>query len=478
LGVILPPDCHANVCSWRSTASRSRNTTPSGPGSCSPVTIGPSRSRTQRASLSGPRRNGPRHGGASSWTPGSARRPGHHNRRSSRRGRAPDRFRLCGHDSIGALDARLFEAPGFVPRGTAQLTQEVPRSAELFDAGGGERFPATLPGYRHRPSECRQLDRQRSDPSDGQSDRPRQARFPRDAGLTQARGDVLVAAEKQDWPRLIQPHPSTAIDRDRPTAPSRLKQPRRSRDCFAPAPAVWSTAPTLRPLCLRPARSWLMAIRCRIAVAWRSSIPLMPCGGGCWRLDRQLPSTSDDCRSARPIRQARGRHGRAYGLPANLPATRSRRWSHEGDAPPGSRARLASKPDLDHHRKSTRPAVRLSSSSSPASGVILPGPAIQAWNVCSAAALAPADRCPSERVGRSVERHRAQIREHLGFVVLTLRGTCTITDVFVRTQDAWETSAGAKLRVLAAWRRRLSVGPSSPSVSAAVGSWSTRVDAD
>jgi len=60
--------------------------TPSSPGSCSPVSIGPSPSRRQRASLGGPRRSGPRHGGASSLTPGSARHPGHHNRRPSRRG--------------------------------------------------------------------------------------------------------------------------------------------------------------------------------------------------------------------------------------------------------------------------------------------------------------------------------------------------------------------------------------------------------
>ena len=59
------------------------------------------------------------------------------------------------------------------------------------------------------------------------------------------------------------------------TAASRLKQPRRSRDRFAPAPAVWSTAPTLLLLCLRPARSWLTAIRCRIAVAKHHSSDAM-----------------------------------------------------------------------------------------------------------------------------------------------------------------------------------------------------------
>jgi hypothetical protein len=53
--------------------------------------------------------------------------------------------------------------------------------------------------------------------------------------------------------------------------------------------------------------------------------------------------------------------------------------------------------------------------------------------MCSAAALAPTDQVSNEWVGRSVERHRAQIREHPRFVVSTLRGTCTITDVFVRT---------------------------------------------
>jgi hypothetical protein len=65
-------------------------------------------------------------------------------------------------------------------------------------------------------------------------------------------------------------------------------------------------------------------------------------------------------------------------------------------------------------------------------GVGLPR-ASQARNERSAAALAPADEVSNEWVGRSVERYRAQIREHLGFVVLTLRGTCSITDVFVRT---------------------------------------------
>jgi hypothetical protein len=55
------------------------------------------------------------------------------------------------------------------------------------------------------------------------------------------------------------------------------------------------------------------------------------------------------------------------------------------------------------------------------SGVILPR-ASQARNERSAAALAPADEVSNEWVGRSVERYRAQIREHLGFVVLTLRG--------------------------------------------------------
>ena len=147
---------------------------------------------------------------------------------------------------------------------------------------------------------------------------------------------------------------------------------------------------------------------------WRSSIPAMPCGRGCWRFDRQLPSRSDDCCSARPIRQARGRRGRACRLPANLPATRSRRRSHEGDAPPGSRARLASEPDPDDHRTSTRTAVHPSSSSSLPSGVILPGPATQARNERSAAALSPTDQVSNEWVGRSVERHRAQIREHPG----------------------------------------------------------------
>jgi hypothetical protein len=236
-------------------------------------------------------------------------------------------------------------------------------------------------------------------------------------------------------------------DRDRPprcawvSALARLPLSERSsvattalaahRDRVAPAPAVWSTAPTLLLLCLRPARSWLTAIRCRIAVAKQHSSDAMRA-----RLLAFRPPTTEHVRrlllrQANP--QARGRRGRACRLPPNLPATRSRRRSHEGDAPPGSRARLASKPDPDHHRTSTRTAVHPSSSSSLPRGVILPGPATQARNERSAAALAPTDQVSNEWVCRSVERHRAQIREHPGFVVSTLRGTCTITDVFVRT---------------------------------------------
>jgi Family of unknown function (DUF6131) len=41
----------------------------------------------------------------------------------------------------------------------------------------------------------------------------------------------------------------------------------------------------------------------------------MPRRRGCGRSDRQLLSTSDDCRSAGPIRQPRGRRGRAPRLP-------------------------------------------------------------------------------------------------------------------------------------------------------------------
>jgi len=51
-----------------------------------------------------------------------------------------------------------------------------------------------------------------------------------------------------------------------------------------------------------------------------------------------------------------------------------------------------------------------------------PGPANSARNERSAAALVPDDQVSNEWVGRSVERHRAQAREHLGFVVLMLRG--------------------------------------------------------
>jgi len=51
-----------------------------------------------------------------------------------------------------------------------------------------------------------------------------------------------------------------------------------------------------------------------------------------------------------------------------------------------------------------------------------PGQPTQARNERSAAALVPDDQVSNEWVGRSVERHRAQAREHLGFVVLMLRG--------------------------------------------------------
>jgi hypothetical protein len=138
---------------------------------------------------------------------------------------------------------------------------------------------------------------------------------------------------------------ASAVARTGPsvTAP-RLKGSDRRGGRLAPAAAVWSMAPTLLLLCLQPARAWLTAIRCRIAVAKQHSSDAMRA-----RLLAFRPPTTEhgDCCSARPIRQARGRRGRACRLPANLPATRSRRRSHEGDAPPGSRARLASKPDPD-----------------------------------------------------------------------------------------------------------------------------------
>jgi hypothetical protein len=93
---------------------------------------------------------------------------------------------------------------------------------------------------------------------------------------------------------------------------TRRPERRRHRDSSAPAPAVWSTAPTLPLFCLRPARIWLTleltgpspATKCCIALADGQSLPCR----SAWLLTLQL-DTLGLARTRRPRRPLAWRCG-------------------------------------------------------------------------------------------------------------------------------------------------------------------------